>query len=187
MQTQTTELIRPLILLALLAAAACTDLKRHKVYNFLIITGFGAETFVYLTGTRHAGVPRGLACEPYPLVYIAGFLLVLCILYRRKMLGAADVKLYALVGCTYPDGTGLRAMVYSVLLAGAAAVLLLAAGAVRKRKGAGRSAAVRMRKMEAPELQTAAGLRKGKRPGLPMGVFLFLGTAQSLLGPPLPG
>ena len=109
--------LRPFILLSLLAVAAVTDLLRHRVSNLLLAIGFMVEAAVHLLVTPE------ISREPLGLAVL--FILVLFILFTLRLIGGADVKLYALCIFTYPNETGLRIICLSMLVAAAYSLVLM--------------------------------------------------------------
>ena len=127
-------ILRPLVLLGVLASAAVTDAARKKVYN--ILTGAGAVCIASV----YALFPY--AAEPEALMYECAFIAVLMVFYSRKMIGGADVKLYLLTIFAYPDSVGLDIIACSVAAAGIYALCIIAKSIVRGEKAAGKEIAL---------------------------------------------
>lgn len=109
--------LRPFILLSLLAVAAVTDLLRHRVNNLLLALGFTVEAAVHLL------FRPVISRESVGLAVL--FILVLFILFTLRLMGGADVKLYALCVFTYPNETGLRIICLSMLIAAVYSLILM--------------------------------------------------------------
>ena len=109
--------LRPVILLSLLTVAAVTDVLKHKVSNQVIALGFIAESAVHLLSK--SGI------ESEQLGYAVLFIIILFILFAMRLMGGADVKLYALCIFTYPNETGLRIICLSVIIGALYAVPIL--------------------------------------------------------------
>ena len=158
------EYLRLFVLLSVLAAAAVTDLLSRRVSNGLILTGTVLEGLIL--------VLLRPAADPYACFYLLLFLGAAACLYRGRLLGGADVKLYLLTALSYPDERGLRAVVASVL-AGAAVLPLLFVLMERSRR---EERACRLR-----------GAFPGAGAGqlqltIPMGLLIFAGAASLLVG-----
>lgn len=81
-------------MLLLLAAAVIFDLKKRKVPNFLIVAGLilGMICQLYTSGIQGLGVFVGNVVFP---------ILILYLLFLIRALGAADIKLFSMIGgCT---------------------------------------------------------------------------------------
>ncbi len=109
--------LRPFILLSLLAVAAVTDLLRHRVSNYIIAIGFIVEAIVHLFFSPV------ISREPFGLAVL--FILVLFILFSMRLVGGADVKLYILCIFTYPNETGLRIICLSMIIAAVYSLVLI--------------------------------------------------------------
>lgn len=105
-------------ILLLLCIAVLCDLKTHKIKNritfpFMLM---GAMTNLYTSGIR--GLTASLLGWGIPI-------LLLYVLYRLKMLGAGDIKLFAAMGSIAGHGFILYSMAYSFLCAGAIGMVLI--------------------------------------------------------------
>ena len=163
-------LLRPVILLGILAVAAVTDVIRHRVGNRLLLAGVLLETAV------HIAVPGSI--EPDILGCYAVFLAALFVLFVMRLLGGADVKLYALCMLTYPNDTGFRIAAISVIAAAVWSVYVLTAHGLLK---------PRLRLLQTYLIAAACGIgtayiddpetnENDERVILPMAVFIFIGA-----------
>lgn len=119
-------ILRPLVLLCILAAAAVTDALENKVYNILTGVGMICELLIF------AVFPY--AAEAEALMYECAFIAVLIVFFCLRKLGGADVKLYMLTVLAYPDSYGLDIIVYSVLAAGIYALCMNMMSSCRQRQ-----------------------------------------------------
>ncbi len=107
-----------LILAIFLATAALMDLARHRVYNWLTLPGMALGLILNLIFYGWAGF--GFAC----LGLLAGGLIFSPAFYFGGM-GAGDVKLMAVVGAFMGWVFAINAAIYTALLGGATAIILL--------------------------------------------------------------
>lgn len=142
--------LRRIVLLFVYAAAAITDASHHKVYNSLIIFGAAAIAVIHYFSPPHI--------DAVELVYIAAFILLLLLFYSRRMLGAADVKLYMLLAFACPDSTGVLIIAVSVIIGAGCALCLLVSGML------------------------GFVITEGRQLKLPMGIFIFSSAALVLTG-----
>jgi len=103
--------------LSLLSITTYTDLKKHKIYNktllpFLII-GLIYQCIALKT------------IIPLDALYGFIFPLVLLPFFALNMIGAGDIKLYMVVGIWLGFMTNLNVIVYSFLVGGLCALILL--------------------------------------------------------------
>ena len=108
--------LRPFILLSLLTVAAITDIFKHRVSNHIIAAGFVAEFLVHMLSKP--------VVEPDELGVSILFILICFALFVLRLLGGADVKLYALCVFTYPDETGFRIICLSLIIGACYALLV---------------------------------------------------------------
>lgn len=127
-------MLATLLLLVLVAVASATDLRRHKIYNattypgILAALGLNAAGSVLLAagaigrerleslgwiGAAESGV--GLAA--------CGFLMLVCFVLFR--IGGGDVKLMAMIGAFLGPQQGLEAMLWTFVLGGCVALIVL--------------------------------------------------------------
>lgn len=109
--------LRPFILLSLLAVAAVTDLIKHRVSNHVLAIGFIIEAGIHMLSKPV------ISREPLGLAML--FILVLFILFSMHLIGGADVKLYILCVFTYPNEVSLRIISLSVLVGAVYAVIIM--------------------------------------------------------------
>ena len=115
-------ILRPLILLSVLAVASITDVKSRQVDNSIILLGFAAELAVHLLSRP--------SFEALSLFYLIAYLMLMFVLFCFGLTGGADFKLYALCAFAYPNNTGLSLTVISIMLAAGYAIAVLAVKAV---------------------------------------------------------
>jgi prepilin peptidase CpaA len=116
------------ILVMLLANAAWSDLKRHRIPNSIVISGVGAG--IVLNGLLAPGL--GFANQYAPGAGGLGFALgglglgLACLLpfYLLRAMGAGDVKLMAMVGAFLGPADLLGAVVFTFLAGGAMALVV---------------------------------------------------------------
>lgn len=117
----------PVILLfGLLAVAVASDLRRHRIPNFLIVFGLvlGLASQAYAGGI--AGLGHGA------LGMLTGFGVFLP-LYALGGMAAGDVKLMAMVGSFLPPQYAILAALFSLIAGGLCGLLLvLARGQVQQ-------------------------------------------------------
>ena len=111
-------ILRPVILISLLTVAAVTDILRHRVSNCIIAAGFILEATVHLVS--------GAAVDNEALSLSVLFVIFVFMLFVLRLIGGADVKLYALCVFTYPNETGLKIISLSVFIAAFYAVYVAA-------------------------------------------------------------
>jgi prepilin peptidase CpaA len=104
-----------LLLSAILAAAIYSDLRRHRIPNWLsllgLVAGFGLQS---MNGGLH-GLVSGVLGAGVGLACFAPF-------YLLRAMGAGDVKLLAAVGAFMSPEGALYAALYSLLAGGLGAV-----------------------------------------------------------------
>lgn len=134
--------IRRVCVLAVVTAACVTDLRSGRVKNGIVIIGWAAGFIAALAepGQKPAALAAFLAGAGIPLA--AGFLL-----FKARLLGAGDTKLFSAVGGI----TGLQVFwhfaVWSLLFGGVISFLVLLCG------DNGRRAAVRLRSFAVRTIQ----------------------------------
>lgn len=115
-------ILRPLILLSVLALASITDVRSRQVDNSIILFGFAAELAVHMLSRPSFGA--------LSLFYLIVYLMLMFVLFCFGLTGGADFKLYALCTFVYPNNTGLSLTVISIMLAAGYAITVLAVRAV---------------------------------------------------------
>ena len=161
------------ILLLILGAAAVSDLKFLRIGNRLLLAGMAAAT---LTHMAEPALPETGALT-------AGLLyeMVMLWMFAHHMTGGGDVKLNALILYTKPDGTGLRILVFGLLLGAVfGSGKLLMTGMWRERI----RYIKRYMQRNTGEGSFAYYLRErdGSGPVIPMAVFLFAAACLIILG-----
>lgn len=124
-----------ILLLALLAVAAGTDLTRHKIYNATTYPGMLAGLMVHGLGSAYAAFSPDSAetlarwgCVPlYASLAgwaICGFVMVACYVLFRKV-GGGDVKLMAMIGALLGYEQGLMVMLWTFVFGACAGLMVL--------------------------------------------------------------
>lgn len=106
------------MLLGIIFLAVFFDLRRGKIPNALILSGLCLGWCWQLVQVGLTGIFVFLAGAGLPLVLLA-------VLFYFRMLGAGDIKLFAVIGGFMGAEKLLSCMVYSFLLGGAISVLLI--------------------------------------------------------------
>lgn len=168
-------LLRPVILLSILAVAAVTDVLKHRVSNKLLLAGMLLEATVYAAAPVNAE-PGIIGC------YIV-FLGAVFILFVMRLLGGADVKLYALCMLSYPNSTGMKLITASVITAAVWSVCVLTARGMLKS---------RLKLLQIYLIAAASGVstactdmadphQNDEKAVLPMAAFIFIGACFTLM------
>ncbi len=174
------------VVVALLVAAlaALFDWRRGRVSNWVTLAPLPFAPVAHALVARGAGPISGM---PAPLFFALASLVgaVLCAavpwaMFRFRWAGGADVKLLATLGALLGPVSGLRMEVYALALAAFYAPARLAYDG-KLFSSTGRALAFAFRKVRgragrehAPELATET---------LPLGPFVLIGTAASVLLP----
>lgn len=106
------------VLLAVVLAAACCDLRIRRIPNVLNLTGVLMGLVLHTLIMGWSGASAALF----------GLLAALCVylpLYALKGMGAGDVKLMAAVGALAGPGNWLNIFMFTALLGGAAGLTLM--------------------------------------------------------------
>lgn len=118
-----------ILLLGLLGIAVASDLRRHRIPNFLVALGLALG----LAGQAYTGGFGGLADGGLGLLVGFG---VFIPFYALGGMAAGDVKLMAMVGSFLAPNTALWAALFSLMAGGLCGVLLvLAKGQLRQTLG----------------------------------------------------
>ncbi|MBN1590262.1 MAG: prepilin peptidase [Pirellulales bacterium] len=122
------------LLLTLLAVAAATDISRHKIYNWTTYPGMLAALGLNGLGSLLArfDLADGPSLESLGWIgvvpslvglLVCGFVLLVCYVLLR--VGGGDVKLMAMLGAFLGPEKGVEAMLWTFVLGGCMAVILL--------------------------------------------------------------
>lgn len=122
------------LLLGLLAVAAATDIRRHRIYNWTTYPGILAALAINAFGS--VLVSTGLADEASLARWgwiglgqsvagflVCGFVLVACYVLLR--VGGGDVKLMAMLGAFLGVDRGVEAMLWTFVLGGCMGLIVL--------------------------------------------------------------
>lgn len=127
-------MISSVVLFGLLLAATVTDLRRRKVYNWTtypgILVAFGMNGLATALGLDVESVSNDI----YGLIglkdSIAGFVacglvMLVCYVFFPGGVGGGDVKLIAMMGAFLGPFGGLEAMLWTFVLGGGMAIIIL--------------------------------------------------------------
>ncbi len=128
-------MLATVLLLGLLAVAAATDAGRHKIYNWTTYPGIVAalglnaagELLVNTTDVQPQWLERSLGWIGLGQS-VLGFLacgLILLVCYVLFKVGGGDVKLMAMLGAFLGPDRGIEAMLWTFVLGGCMAVIVL--------------------------------------------------------------
>lgn len=127
-------MLATVLLLGLLAVAAGTDIWRHKIYNWTtypgMLTALGVNALGALAVAAGTAEPRtlqtwgwiGFSSSALGLLICGGVLIVCFLLFR---VGGGDVKLIAMLGAFLGPERGVEAMLWTFVLGGCMAVIVL--------------------------------------------------------------
>ncbi|QPF73560.1 hypothetical protein G8A07_11930 [Roseateles sp. DAIF2] len=170
----------PLLSLSLLAlwlgGAVLSDLRQRRVANRWLLAGTGLALGLHALALA-GGLPA-LAGGSWwaPLAGLALGLALMLPLYLLRAMGAADVKLMAMVGCFIGPAGVANAVLYSLLAGGLLSLLYLnGRGVVARLLGNLRRLHLAWRDGATPLSHSAVRL--------PYAVAIALGTAAALLWP----
>jgi prepilin peptidase CpaA len=166
------------ILIPLLAWAAFSDCRSHRIPNWLVLSGmaFGVICNTALPPSAQDGIL-------FPLMGLGLGLLLFLPLYILRAMGAGDVKLAAMVGAFLGPGDTFNAMLVSMIAGGALAVCYALAGGVAATMLRNLASLFRVVFLDLiggakPQLQIDAARSAGK---LPYGVAITVGTIAYLV------
>lgn len=103
-----TAFLKELVLCICLSIGGMSDIFRGSVRNVLLILAFAAIAGIRLMGKEGLLVPLAVAA----LTMAASFPL-----FRKRLMGAADIKLFALILFAFPSFFGLEILFISFLTA----------------------------------------------------------------------
>ena len=166
------------ILILLLAGAAVSDYRIHRIPNWLVVSGalFGMICNAVLAPYPHNNIF-------FPLAGLGLGLLLFLPLYLVRAMGAGDVKLLAMVGAFLGPGDTFYAAIATMVVGGVLAILfvLMRGTARRLLYNLGSLFQLGFLSMAGgskPNLQIGADVSAGK---LPYGVAIAIGTIGYLI------
>jgi prepilin peptidase CpaA len=166
------------LLLLLLIWAAISDIRSHRIPNWLILFGL---LFGVFYNTVFPLMPHNTIL--WPLAGLSLGLMLFLPLYLLRVMGAGDVKLAAMIGAILGPGDTFYAMLASMIVGGVLAVgYVLAKGTATKMlRNLGALFQLGFLSViggSKPELHIAAASSAGK---MPYGVSIAIGTIGYLL------
>ena len=117
------------LLLGLVLVATATDLLQHKIHNWTTYTGILAALLISVLGELSgvAGEDTWLGCvslaESFAGLVACGLPMLVC--YVMFRIGGGDVKLIAMLGALLGPEKGIEAMLWTFVLGGCTAVIVL--------------------------------------------------------------
>jgi prepilin peptidase CpaA len=160
-------------LIALVCAAAWTDLRTRRIPNSITVSGA-------ITGLALHIAYGGASGAAHSLVGMALGLAIFFALYAAGGMGAGDVKLFGAVGAFAGPQALVFVFIFTGLLGGIAGLgLALYRGRLRQTLERTREVFVNMGQMQWHQLRTAAGSPQALR--LPYGAVIAGGTLLSLV------
>jgi prepilin peptidase CpaA len=130
-------MVMTLVLVSLLLAATCTDLRQHKIYNWTTYPGIiaalaisGVATWLnvdVINGSPAQAETFGVSNWPDSLfgLLACGAMMIVCYVFFPGGVGGGDVKLIAMIGAFLGVMSGLEAMLWTFVLGGCAAFISL--------------------------------------------------------------
>jgi prepilin peptidase CpaA len=166
------------ILMLLLAGAAVSDYRIHRIPNWLVLSGalFGLIYNTALPPSPHANIL-------FPLAGLGLGLMLFLPLYLVRAMGAGDVKLLAMVGAFLGPGDTFRAALATMIVGGVLSILfvLLRGTARRMFRNLGSLFHLGLLSVAGgpkPNLRIGTDVSAGK---LPYGVAIAIGTIGYLI------
>lgn len=114
------QMVPVIVLLGLLGVAVASDLRRHRIPNFLVVLGLALG----LAGQAYSGGISGLGDGALGLLIGFGVFLPL---YALGGMAAGDVKLMAMVGAFFTPQGALWAALFSLIAGGLCGFLIVLA------------------------------------------------------------
>jgi Flp pilus assembly protein protease CpaA len=127
-------MVATILLLGLMLLATATDLARHKIYNWTTYTGMLAALGLSAAGSACLSLGYGSEAQLRWLGWISiwdslaglaacGLVMLVCFVGFR--VGGGDVKLIAMLGAILGFEQGLTAMLWTFVLGGCTALIVL--------------------------------------------------------------
>ncbi|MDO9618963.1 MAG: prepilin peptidase [Pseudomonas sp.] len=161
------QMVHVIVLLGLLGGAVVSDLRRHRIPNFLVVLGLALG----LVGQAYTGGLSGLGDGVLGLLIGFGVFLPL---YALGGMAAGDVKLMAMVGAFLTPSGALWAALFSLIAGGLCGFLIVLVRGQLLQTLSRYGLMLRARAYFAPAADEVAG-----QP-FPYSVAILLGTLVSL-------
>jgi prepilin peptidase CpaA len=166
------------ILMLLLAGAAISDYRVHRIPNWLLMSGaiFGVICNTALAPSPYANIL-------FPLAGLGLGLVLFLPLYLVRAMGAGDVKLLAMVGAFLGPGDTFRAALASMIVGGVLSIVFVLARGTARRMFHNLGSLFQVGLLSVaggskPNLRIGADVSAGK---LPYGVAIAIGTIGYLI------
>jgi prepilin peptidase CpaA len=166
------------ILMLLLAGAAVSDYRFHRIPNWLVLSGalFGLIYNTALPPSPHANIL-------FPLAGLGLGLLLFLPFYLVRAMGAGDVKLLAMVGAFLGPGDTFYAALASMVVGGVLSILFVLVRGTARRLLYNLGSLFQLGLLSVaggskPNLRIGADVSAGK---LPYGVAIAIGTIGYLI------
>ena len=118
---------KDIIMCCLLVVAICNDCIFYKVRNFIIVSGLLVGLVVQFLEAGGTGIINWILGVCIPIV-------LLWVLFRYKMLGAGDIKLFSIIGGMYGASVIIDTIILAFLAGGVLSVIrLLQTGGLKNR------------------------------------------------------
>jgi len=166
------------ILMLLLAGAAVSDYRSHRIPNWLVLSGamFGVIYNTAMPPSPHDNIF-------FPLAGLGLGLLLFLPLYLVRAMGAGDVKLLAMIGAFLGPGDTFYAALASMIVGGLLSILFVLMRGTARRLLYNLGSLFQLGLLSVaggskPNLRIGADLSAGK---LPYGVAIAIGTIGYLI------